>query len=143
MHKRKKLIIYPEFQYKFIGYFLSAIFISCFLLYVGQFYLIKELYHEGVSLNLPLDHEYFKILSYHEEKFKEIFFTTVVVFFIFFSIFGLILSHRIAGPLVKLNKAIKKVIEGEDPKEIQFRKNDFFKEVADNYNESIKISKTE
>lgn len=44
------------------------------------------------------------------------------------------LSHRFAGPIFRLRRAIREVASGEAPQRIKFRKNDFWMDLADDYN---------
>ncbi len=44
------------------------------------------------------------------------------------------LSHRFAGPVFRLRRAIRKVAEGAAPQPIKFRKSDFWNGLADDYN---------
>jgi hypothetical protein len=44
------------------------------------------------------------------------------------------LSHRFAGPIVSLRRAMHEIVEGKTPRKIQFRKNDFWHDLADDYN---------
>ena len=61
--------------------------------------------------------------------------------FIFFSIFiltmaAVLLSHRIGGPMYQLEKYLRQMARGEtSPREIRFRKGDFFHELARSFNE--------
>lgn len=52
----------------------------------------------------------------------------------FISIF---LSHRIAGPLYKLRKALADVARGNLDQKIVFRKNDHFMELQDQFNDMV------
>jgi hypothetical protein len=45
------------------------------------------------------------------------------------------LSHRFAGPMVRLRRALAELSAGGDPGAIRFRKKDFWHEMADQYNE--------
>jgi|GEM_PF-1491864 len=47
---------------------------------------------------------------------------------------SLFASHRIAGPIFRLNKSLKKFATGHFGERIQFRKQDYFQEVAENFN---------
>ena len=48
---------------------------------------------------------------------------------------GVILSHRVGGPIYQLNKYIEDLLaEKVKPRNIAFRKNDFFHNLADNFN---------
>jgi hypothetical protein len=44
------------------------------------------------------------------------------------------LSHRFAGPVMSLRRAMREVADGKAARKIQFRKNDFWHELADDYN---------
>jgi hypothetical protein len=44
------------------------------------------------------------------------------------------LSHRFAGPIFNLRRAIRKVAEGETPRKLKFRQADFWHDLADDYN---------
>lgn len=128
-YKRSKLLIYPGFQIKFVGYLLLAVILGLFIFYLAQLYFIKGLYLEGAALKLPNTHTYFKMIAHQEYKLKLIFFIASGIVFLFLSIFGLLLSHRVAGPLVKLNNHLEKLSENKDPGELIFRKKDFFHEI--------------
>lgn len=43
-------------------------------------------------------------------------------------------SHKIAGPLYKLQKHLKLVRDGENPGDLSFRKGDYFQEIATDIN---------
>ena len=60
----------------------------------------------------------------------------VFMFLVFMA--SVMISHRIAGPLYKLTKAIEAFGRGESVGDLGFRKNDQFKEVADKFNEMTK-----
>ncbi|RJP61685.1 MAG: HAMP domain-containing protein [Candidatus Auribacter fodinae] len=47
---------------------------------------------------------------------------------------SLFASHRIAGPIFRLNSSLKKLTKGELKERVSFRKNDYFQEVAANFN---------
>ena len=66
-----------------------------------------------------------------------IFCLTGIVFFIV----GFKLSHRIAGPIYRLNKDLKSYVEnkGEDKLVIKFRDNDFFQDLKDNVNTAFDV----
>ena len=44
------------------------------------------------------------------------------------------ISHRFAGPMVNLDRAMREVAEGKPPRKIRFRHNDYWQELADHYN---------
>ena len=47
------------------------------------------------------------------------------------------LSHRFAGPIFNLRRAIRKVADGEAPRKLKFRQGDFWQDLAEDYNEML------
>ncbi len=45
------------------------------------------------------------------------------------------LSHRFAGPVYRLRQVIKNLAAGDQPKQMEFRENDFWKEIAKDVNQ--------
>jgi hypothetical protein len=43
-------------------------------------------------------------------------------------------SHRFAGPIFALRRAIREVVEGKPPRKLKFRRHDFWHDLADDYN---------
>ena len=54
--RRKKLLINPSFQLRFMGYIGLALFIGLSVLYVSNFYYYDLLIAEGNDLGLDPDH---------------------------------------------------------------------------------------
>lgn len=44
------------------------------------------------------------------------------------------LSHRFAGPIFSLRRAIREVAEGKSPRKLKFRRRDFWHDLAEDYN---------
>ena len=55
--------------------------------------------------------------------------------------FSIILTHRIAGPVYRLEKTLDELIQGEDVRYIKLRKNDELKDLAAKLNEVVRIIK--
>jgi nitrogen fixation/metabolism regulation signal transduction histidine kinase len=47
-------------------------------------------------------------------------------------------SHRFAGPIFSLRRAIRSVAAGETPRKLKFRQDDFWKDLAEDYNAMLK-----
>jgi hypothetical protein len=47
------------------------------------------------------------------------------------------LSHRFAGPIFSLRRAIRGVADGETPRKLKFRKGDFWQGLAEDYNSML------
>ncbi|MBL7557539.1 MAG: hypothetical protein JNM24_17045 [Bdellovibrionaceae bacterium] len=65
----------------------------------------------------------------------------VFIFFTAIICYGLYFTNRIAGPLYRLKVQMENLIAGKDVGELEFRKNDYFKELADLFNQIVKKTK--
>jgi len=131
---RTKYLINPSFQITFVIYFLIIGIISLMIFYSSNLYFFKTLTNEGLQLDLPADHVYFELLVSQKHLMNKIFLTTSVIFFTLISLLGIFISHHIAGPIHKMTKKINSFNGIDDLCEIQFRKRDFFKELAESFN---------
>ena len=59
---------------------------------------------------------------------------TSVIISVVGTLIGLRFSHRLAGPIFRLKKELRRLNEGEKIEEIVLRDADFFKEVVDELN---------
>jgi hypothetical protein len=68
---------------------------------------------------------------------NQIFLATSIITFLTIAVGGLVLSHKVAGPLYRLTQHLKRS-SPENIKPVQFRKGDYFPEIQDAFNEFIK-----
>jgi hypothetical protein len=47
------------------------------------------------------------------------------------------ISHRFAGPIFSLRRTMREVADGQPPRKLKFREDDFWHELADDYNAMI------
>ena len=65
-------------------------------------------------------------------------FLVVMVFLLpVFVIDTIKISHRFAGPIYSLRRAIHEIAEGQPPRKLQFREHDFWQDLATDYNAMI------
>ena len=134
---RNVLLINPHFQFRFIGLLVFATFLAISIFYLSEIFFFKEMIEKGMSANLPEDHIYFDLISSQKNFMDKVFLITSIVVFLFLLIFGLLLSHRIAGPLHKLNESLEDLAANKKIKKITFRKKDFFRELPDSFNKVV------
>ncbi len=60
----------------------------------------------------------------------------LVLFFLLpvFVVDSIKLSHRFAGPIYSLRRAIRDIAQGKPARKLKFRRHDFWQDVADDYN---------
>jgi hypothetical protein len=44
------------------------------------------------------------------------------------------LSHRFAGPVFALRRALREIVQGKPPRKLKFRRHDFWHDLAEDYN---------
>lgn len=131
---RKNFLINPRFQLSFLTYTLGVSLLTIGFFYGADWYFFRKFHQLGEGLGLPSNHVFFQFLD-EQHATKNTYYgiaagTTVSIL----TIWGLLLSHRVAGPLYRLRKHFNSVAHGETFSDVRFRKGDFFQEVADAYN---------
>tara|TARA_B100001971_G_scaffold215193_1_gene260088 strand:+ start:173551 stop:174021 length:471 start_codon:yes stop_codon:yes gene_type:complete len=135
---RRKFLINPDFQLPFVVRMIIINLLTIGILYVGMYIIFYRFNFLGSELGFESTHKFYDFI---EEQF--ILVTTVFVAIAISSsfllgVYSFFLSHRIAGPLENIKIRFKR-LETEKPKDCktQFRKDDFFHDLASAYNEHI------
>lgn len=85
---------------------------------------------------LPESHPYLVFHNMFQEQSILVFAIGISVSLVISFILGILISHRVAGPLVKLKKHFENVASDiQNETSVHFRDGDFFKEVANAYNQ--------
>lgn len=157
--KRRNYVIDKSFQFRFIATFLVivvlslAIFSAGFALYYWIMYMAGDnIFSEVISIHkqIPvlgadgkpmLDSNGNKLTQAGTPKFYnrlEIVLPPLLInnliIMILISVIGIFYSHRIAGPVYRIETDISKVLAGEKGIKIHLRKNDKLKSLADKIN---------
>lgn len=137
--KFKNFFIYPQFQTRLILMILGISLIAPLVIFCFQFYSFQIQISNGQMMNLPDTHPYFVFYNEFKQASFFVFCISISLSFLLSLIIGTVVSHRIAGPLVKLRQHLEKV--SKDPSldtKINFREGDFFLELAEAYNLKFK-----
>lgn len=135
---RKNFLINPKFQFSFMGYTLAIAVMTIALFYCADMYFFWKFRQLGQGLGLPSNHVFFQFID-EQRSSKNAYYAVTAAFSVaVLSVWGLLLSHRVAGPLHRLRKHCISVAEGETHVDVRFRKGDFFPEVAEAYNLQMK-----
>jgi hypothetical protein len=79
----------------------------------------------------------FQPLSFHVENLTWTHGPLLLVMFFMMPVFvvdTIKLSHRFTGPIFALRRAMREVTNGQPPRQLKFRSNDFWQELAEEYN---------
>jgi len=77
-------------------------------------------------MGLQPDNVAFTLLQDQRESMTVIFALTVVIVFCALALGGMVISHRVAGPLYRLRQHLLAVARGETTNDVKFRDGDFF-----------------
>jgi hypothetical protein len=135
----KNFLINAPFQIQFMISVMLIAIVSMSIIYIANDYFFQSYLQKGIELNLAPDHPYF--LMIHEQKIfmAKVFLSVALAISIITSLWGLFYSHKIAGPLYRLEGYFKQAaIKNEKLNtKIHFRKEDFFQELPDSINKYI------
>jgi methyl-accepting chemotaxis protein len=134
---RRNLLINPKFQLSFLAYTLGVSVVTIGFFYLADAYFFWKFSQLGKGLGLPPNHVFFQFLDEQKSSKNLYYAVTAAVSIAVLGVWGLLLSHRVAGPLYRLKKHLQAVAEGKTVSDVRFREGDFFPEVADAYNEQM------
>lgn len=136
-YRRKVYLINKNFQVKFLIYsiFISLTTITVFYLMIYSFYQYgREL---GLEMGFPPGHIWFRFIDERQSDMGSFFMVTALIVFLFIVISGIWYSHKIAGPIYRMNTQLKTISLDKIVSKLSFRKHDFFQELAVSYNKRI------
>lgn len=136
-YKRKVYLINKSFQVKFLLYsvFISFITITIFYLMIYSFYEYGR--QLGLEMGFPQGHIWFRFIEERQTDMISFFVVTAIIVFLFIVISGIWYSHKIAGPIYRINSQLKTISLDKIVDKVSFRKGDFFKELAVSYNKRL------
>ena len=128
-NKRFNFLINPRFQLRFISFmvFTGAAVASVF--YASLEYFFHKLNSLGTQFALPADNPFFVFIAQQHMIMNRILILSFSIMFCLIVLFGLIYSHRIAGPIKRLQGEMSRLKSLQDFKNFKFRKGDFFQEL--------------
>jgi hypothetical protein len=135
-YKRKirNFLIEPQFQWKLISYFVGLFAFTTISLYSTVFIFFWRLRQKALNVGIPEGHIFFQFIGNEKRDLDLTFALLALVNLIVLVGVGVVVSHRIAGPLHKLKGYLANVIAPEGP-EFKLRKNDFLRDLEPVVNE--------
>jgi hypothetical protein len=135
----KKFLINNNFQIQFMISLLLISICSMSVIYLANDYFFHSYMQRGEALNLPPDHPFFLMILEQKKFMTNVFMVVAASISAIAGLWGLFYSHKIAGPLYRLQKYFTQAAVDSAPlkKKIYFRDDDFFQEVPDSINKYI------
>lgn len=137
--REKKFLINKNFQLQFMISLLVISICSMSIIYFANDYFFYTYLQKGEALDLPPDHPFFLMILEQKQFMRTVFICVAASISAIACIWGLFFSHKIAGPLYRLQRYFTQAaIDKENlNRKIYFRENDFFQEVPDSINKYI------
>ena len=133
---RRNYFINPEFQLKLILLSFIPILLTLAIFYFQSIDSIREV--KVLASNLPEESKAPAIMILETQEVllgKYFFWSSIIVFFVT-GLVLVVLSHKMAGPIFRLEKHLEEINETGEVKLIRFRKNDYLQ------NLELQINKT-
>ena len=125
--KLKNILLIPQFQLKFLGYFLGLFFLTTASLYSTSYLFFWRLKQKALNVGIPDGHVFFKFVENQKSDLDFLFISLTLLNLFLLIGTGFIISHRIAGPLHKLKTYLGRL--NPNSEDFRFREKDFFKDL--------------
>lgn len=137
--REKKFLINNDFQVQFMLSLLLISICSMSVIYLANDYFFHSYMQKGEALNLPPDHPFFLMIHEQKKFMTHVFIIVAASISTIAGLWGLFYSHKIAGPLYRLNRYFTQAAMESTPlsQKIYFRDDDFFQEVPESINKYI------
>jgi len=120
-----------------IGYSLFAAFLVIGLLFASNYIFFRHSLQLAREIGIAENDLYFQLFEQQRSTMTWLFLGTATTIYGILFVGGVLLSHRIAGPIFRMCKEFESVSNGEPLKEVKFRPRDYFPELARTYNGAV------
>lgn len=135
---RQRYLINKEFQLKFCLFLMIPILLSQLIFWICIEYFFHKMIAIGQNSNLPAGHPFYSFISVQKNDLTMIVLLASIALAICIFVWGIVLSHRISGPLYQLKKYMdENTLESTKSRPLKFRKGDFFQEIPDSFNKFV------
>jgi hypothetical protein len=137
MKIRIKYFVYPEFQGALL---LANVLINLFLftfLSVRVKLFFNSLLSAGGSAGLSEGHPYYQFINLQKSSLKIEFAIAIFVSLVLTSGLTLWLSHKLAGPLLRLREHLKTTAKNGVYRNLKFRERDYFQDLPTHLNQAM------
>jgi len=134
---RKQYLVNTRLQLTLILGANALAIISALLLITLMYYAQTNVANYVTGLNLTPGHPALQYIADQQRQFERMAVLVVFVQLLVFNVTALLLSHRFAGPLYRLEKHMREVGEGGAPTDVHFRKGDLYQQLADECNKVL------
>jgi methyl-accepting chemotaxis protein len=130
-HRRRILLINRKFQLKFSFFVCSWVLVLSLVFPAVLYGTVEAL---ARMLASKVDTNTLKVIENFQAETMTAMILFMVVFALTIFLISLFVSHRIAGPVYRIQLALERMARGNIEKDIKLRKADHFNDLADSYN---------
>ncbi len=133
--RRQTLWVDPRFQSWFLVMTGGVGAITVTALWFAKWMFLKQYTQLAVTLNLPQGHPYYGFLATQSEALNWIMASVGGVGLLATSLWGIVLSHRIAGPILRLTRELEGMKTSGKLHPVKPREGDCFPELYTSFNQ--------
>lgn len=133
-NQRKVYLINPNFQLRVTLYFIGLAVLNIAIFYGCIRYFFNIFQSKGIEVGIPKNHVFFMFIDDQVAQMNTVFIVSAIITVALLLIAGILISHRIAGPMYRLNNDLRQMAENKELKTLKFRKKDFFQEIPEAFN---------
>ena len=136
-NNRMRFLIYPKLQLSLIFSGMGVLALSYVFIAIQVYRSFHELKGLGEQIGLPAGHPYFEFIQFHEHALSVSLYIAGVISCLVSFVLLLVLSHRVAGPIVRLKGYFEAMSREGWKTRLTFRKGDFFSELPEVINQAL------
>lgn len=141
--RRGKRLVDPDFQLKFVGFFISFFALNVLVTLGLVNYTFSQFDKLGEAIKLPPNHILYDFLSVQQGQLNWSLVIAAVITMIITFFGGIWLSNKVAGPVGRIIKQLDEHIEEGNTDEFRIREKDFFQELPQKINKYVeKLNKS-
>lgn len=122
--RRRKYLIDEKFQWRFVGRLIMPLVLGVIIITVVDYYFIWSLFTSPV----PGHYENMELVTFKISMYLLLY--GLCIFIPVVAIVGIIISHRVAGPLFNIERILKNIGEGDLASRTVLRRKDELKNLA-------------
>lgn len=140
---RKVILIDPQFQMHFIITNIVIALLVAVSIFGSSIYFSFKMKKMGIEAGLASDSIFFKLIDQQSLYLGQIVTIVLILVTILIVVYGLLMSHKIAGPVHNIKSNLRDRIQKNQHSPFKLRKGDFFQDLAlllNQYDDHLKAS---
>lgn len=132
-NRRKRYFVKKRLQFRYLLFVLFAMIIPTLVCGGALYYFIWQ----TVAAEIAIPEAIAESLTPALYKVNIVLFISLPLVFLIMLLLSIVISHKIAGPVYRLERDLKEISEGDYSRRIKFRSNDELQEIADQINKIL------